>query len=548
MSSDQVKTRLEPQVDYRIFFPGIAIVLLCALPLIVNPDKSAEYADIAFKFVTTRFGWLYLLFGFFALVFCVWLSFSRYGNVKLGAPGEAPEYSNIHWISMMFTAGIGGSLVAWGFAESMYYLQGPPLGVEPGTSIAMEMAHLYPLFHWGIVPWAIYALPAVPIAYMLYVRRRPQMRMSHGCDEALPKKGRKPIKLFIDIFIILGVLGGTTTSLGLGVPLVSALIAELFGVADTLMIKLAVLLIWVVLFGASAYRGLKKGIKVLADINMILAIIVIVFILIVGPTVFILSMTVNSLGLLMENFARSSFWMDPIDKGGFPEAWTVFYWAWWLAYAGMVGLFFGRISRGRTIRELLMGVICWGTLGTWTFLAVASAFSLHVDASNVISIPVPDTDQFAHITASTVSISEALNEGIISMSEMVAKILSTLPMGNLVIFVFIVLSLIFYATTMDSSAYVLASICAKDMKNDEEPRRSNRLIWAVMIALMTAGVVLTGRLDTVKAATVLSSLPLIPILGMMCFSLMRWLKRDFGDLVAPKEIALPLEKVAGQKE
>ena len=532
------KDRVEPEVDYRIFIPGIAIVLFCAGLLILRPEQTANMADVAFGFVTSQFGWLYLLFGFFALVFCLWLSFGKYGHVKLGAPGEEPEYSNFHWVSMMFTAGIGGSLIAWGFAESMYYLKSPPLGIEPDSSMAIEMAHLYPLFHWGIVPWAIYALPAVPVAYMLYVRRTPQMRMSHGCDEALPKAGRASIKLIIDVFIILGVLGGTATSLGLGVPLVSALVSELFGVADTNAIKLSVLLVWVVLFGASAYRGLKKGIKVLADINMALAIIVTAFVLIAGPTVFILSMTVNSLGLLIDNFARSSFWMDPVDKGGFPEAWTVFYWAWWLAYAGMVGLFFGRISRGRTIRELLMGIICWGTLGTWAFLAVASAFSLHVDASNLVMIPVPDLEKYAHITAETVSISTALNEGMISMSEMVAKILSTLPMGNFVMFVFIILCLVFYATTMDSSAYVLASICAKDMKNDEEPRRLNRLIWAVMIALVTAGVVLTGRLDTVKAATVLTSLPLIPILGMMCYTLMKWLKEDFGNLVTHKELAI----------
>ncbi len=529
-------TDREPEIDYKIFLPALCAALLCALPLIIAPEKSADAANAAFGFVTQRFGWLYLWFGMFALFFCIWLSFGKYGNVKLGAPDEAPEYSNRHWIAMMFTAGIGGSLIAWGFAESMYYLKSPPLGIEAGTSMATEMAHVYPLFHWGIIPWAIYALPAVPIAYMLYVKRTPQMRMSNGCDEALPANARGPAKLLIDIFIVLGVLGGTATSLGLGVPLVSALVAELFGVADTTMIKLCVLLVWVGLFGASAYRGLRRGIKILADINMVLAILVTIFVLIVGPTTFILSLSVNSLGLLVDNFARASLWMDPIDKGGFPESWTVFYWAWWLAYAGLVGLFFGRISRGRTIRELLMGVICWGTLGTWAFLAVASAFSLHVDAANLAPIAVPDGEKFAHMTSDVVSLSTALNEGIITMSEMVAKILATLPFGGFVLFVYIVLCLVFYATTMDSAAYVLASICAKDMKNDEEPRRSNRLVWAVVIALITAGVVLTGRLDTVKSATVISSLPLIPILGMMCFTLLKWLKQDFGDQVSKPEL------------
>ncbi len=184
------------------------------------------------NFVTGTLGWLYLAIGVCSLFFASWLAFGPYGNVTLGTPGEVPEYSDLHWIAMMFTAGIGGSLIAWGIAEPIFYVQTPPFGVEPHSAAAMEWAHMYPLFHWGITPWAFYAIPAVPVAYMLFVNRAPMMKISGACEAALPVRGRKPLGKLIDVVIALGVIGGTATSLGLGVPLVSAMVSELFSIPD----------------------------------------------------------------------------------------------------------------------------------------------------------------------------------------------------------------------------------------------------------------------------------------------------------------------------
>ena len=171
------------------------------------------------------------------------------------------------------------------------------------------------------------------------------------------------IKTLIDIFIVLGIVGGVATSLGLGVPLLSAMLATLFDIPDSMLIKMAVLCVWTLLFGASVYRGLKSGIKVLANINIALALVAIVFVLLAGPGIFILDLTVNSIGLMFGNFISAATWTDPIENGSFPEDWTGFYWAWWLAYTGMIGLFFARISRGRTIRQMVLGVIRLGLSG-----------------------------------------------------------------------------------------------------------------------------------------------------------------------------------------
>ncbi|MDA9592459.1 BCCT family transporter [Porticoccaceae bacterium] len=513
----------EPEVDWAVFIPAVIIVLVCTIPLMIFPESASQILADGRKIIMTNFLWLYLIVGISAFLFCLWLVLGRYAHVKLGAPDESPEYSDMHWVAMMFTTAIGASVIAWGFAEPIFYLQTPPLGIEVGSTKSFEWAHMYPLLHWGIVPWSMYALPAVPIAYMLYVKRYPVLRISSACDGALPKRGRDQIKTIIDILIVLGIVGGVATSLGLGVPLLSAMLSTLFEVPDSMMIKMSVLSLWTLLFGASVYRGLKSGIKVLADINIVLAIFAIFFVLIAGPGVFIMDLTVNSIGLMFNNFISTATWTDPIENGSFPEDWTGFYWGWWLAYTGMVGLFFGRISRGRTIRQLVLGVICWGCLGTWLFLAVMGGYSLYLE------------------TTGTLAVKEILSTQ--GMSFVNALVIQSLPFGKFTLFIFTLLSIIFYATTIDSSAYVLSSISAKNLRSDAEPKRWNRLAWAVLLALITAGILQSGALDTVLSITVLSSVPLIPILLILSISLVRWLNQDFGEMVSPKEISLAVENV-----
>jgi BCCT family betaine/carnitine transporter len=523
MSEAATNPLTEPDVDWAIFTPAVLVVLIGSLALMVSTESAADLVSRGRQAVMAHFLWVYLLAGMGALIFCMWLAFGRYGHVKLGAPGEPPEYSDVHWVAMMFTAAIGASVIAWGFAEPIYYLQTPPMGIEVGSSKSFEWAHMYPLMHWGVIGWAIYALPAVPIAYMLYVKRDPYLRISRACDGALPRRGRAALKTTIDIFIVLGIVGGVTTALGLGVPLMSAMLATLFEVPDSFLIKMAVLGLWTLLFGASVYRGLKNGIKILADINIALGVLAIGFVLIAGPGLFIMDITVNSLGLMFNNFISMATWTDPIENGSFPEDWTGFYWAWWIAYTGMVGLFFGRISRGRTVRQLVLGVIGWGCLGTWLFLAVMGGYSLYLESNGILDVQGILTKQ--------------------GMSFLNALVIQSLPLGKIALAVFTVLSLIFYATTIDSSAYVLASVCAKNLRNDQEPRRWNRLAWAFTLAIIGAGVLQSGRIDTVLSITVLSSVPLLPVMVLLSVSLVRWLNKDFGELVRQKELALAVDEL-----
>ena len=517
-ADQSIEHTIGPSVDNQVFIPAVVVVVLISLFLILFPEIAAPSFGAAKDFVTNIFGWLFLLTTFVAFLFALWLAFGPYGQVKLGSRDEAPEYSTIHWVAMMFTCGVGAGVIVWGFAEPLYYLQDPPLEIAKGSQLAVEFAHMYPLYHWGMTSWALYAVPAVPIAYLLYVRRLPVLRVSTACEDSLPIRGRDSLKLLIDILIIFGIIGGTATALGLGIPLVSALLAEFLGVEDNLIIKFAMLAIWVLIFSFSVYRGLKRGIKILADINLVLAFIAIAFIFIVGPTLYILEISVNSIGVFLDNIFRISLWTEPSNTTRFPESWTVFYWTWYLAFTAFVGLFIARISRGRTIKQLVIGVLVWGTFGTSIFLMVMGGYALHLE------------------TTGAMATLEILNEQ--KQFVLTAKILAALPFGKIVLLLFLILATVFYATNVDSAAYVLSSISSKDLRGDQEPPRGNRLIWALLLALITAGLIITGEIETIQAATIVSALPLLPIILLMSLSLLKWLKQDFGDQTQSKVLTL----------
>lgn len=516
-----------PSIDTHIFIPAILISGIAIIFLLYDRENAARLSSVMIGYITADWGWLFVFSGFAAFIFSLWLGFGRYGHVKLGRSGESPEFSNISWVAMMFSAGIGIGLVNWSFIEPIHYMVTPPLGIEPHSAASAEWGHMYAQFHWSFVPWALYALASVPIAYILYVKRIPYMRMSTACERAFKDQNLKPVsrKLIsrtIDTLVIVGMVGGASTSLGLGVPLVSAFTANLFNIQSSFMMEMAVLAFWTIIFGVSVYKGLKKGIQILSDVNIGLSVVILLFILIAGPTVFILSMSANSVGLMFDNFLRMSFWLDPIENGGFPNAWTLFYWAWWITYAPTMGLFFGRISKGRTIRELVFGVIGWGSLGCISFITICGGYAIDLEISGALNVSELLIAQGGPAT--------------------VVDIVNTLPLSGLISVLFTLLCFVFLATTVDSAAYVLASISTKNLKGTEEPAAFNRLVWALVLAFIAVGLLYVDGLTIVQSSTIVTALPLIPILFLVSYSLRLSLKEDFGHLVKPEMLIINTDK------
>jgi BCCT family betaine/carnitine transporter len=505
--STQLKT------DWFMFAATVAAILLLCIPIVGYSESAGAYITIAYDSITQKFGFLYLWYGSAVLIFLVWLATSKYGQIKLGDPGSDPEFKTMSWIGMLFCAGVGAGLLYWAVLEWGYYLESPPYGLEPRSDKATEWAAAYGLFHWGPSAWAIYCLPTIAIAYPYYVRKIPYLRLSTAVSKFLPNGVNSPGGRFVDFLFMINLIGGTGTSLGLSSPMIAGGFAKLFNLQHDFVLEVAIVLLSIAIFGTSAFLGLKKGFKKLADFNVYLAFTLLFFILAVGPTIFILKVGTNSIGLVLQNFIRMNLWTDPISNTGFVENWTVFYWAWWVAYAPFVGIFVTRISRGRSIRQVISGMLIYGSLGAWLFFIVFGNYALHLEINELLNI------------------TSLMKQGSRETAAAISEVLLSLPFGDLALTLFVLISLIFLATTYDSASYSLASVSTRHLDAGENPARWNRLFWALALGVLPISLLFVeGGLKVILSTTIVVSLPLLVIGVLMAISLVRMLKEDVTEV------------------
>ncbi|WP_252467412.1 BCCT family transporter [Microbulbifer okhotskensis] len=354
--------------------------------------------------------------------------------------------------------------------------------------------------------WSIYLIPALPIAYFYYVRNHSVLKISEALMPVLgEQRAQGGIGKLIDVLFIFGMLGGGATTLGIAAPLITQGAHELIGVPTGLSTQVVVLMICTLIFGYSAFVGLKKGIRALSNLNMWLSVALLTFVFLVGPTLFMLNTGLDALGRVLDNIFHMAAWTEPFSQfeqfpdTHFPQDWTIFYWAWWLVFAPSVGLFIARISRGRTIKTMVVGSIFFGTLGCFLFFMVLGNYGVYLQFSGELDV--------VHV----------LNEQ--GPTAAIFATLKTLPGSKLVILVYTVLALIFTATTFDSISYILAAVVQKEM--DEEPARWNRLFWAFALSVMPITLMFLGGLDTLQTASVIGGVPLLVVALLLCISIVK---------------------------
>lgn len=497
------------KTDWTMFTATAGTILLLSIPIIGFNEQADRIINEAYDYITQRFGIFYIWYAAGALVFLIWLAYGKYGDTKLGDKDSQPEFKTISWIGMLFCAGVGAGLLYWAVIEWGYYLDNPPFGLKARSDDATEWASAYGLFHWGLSAWAIYCLPTVAIAYAYYVRKIPYLRLSTGLLSFLPKGVNTSGGRFIDFLFMINLIGGTGTSLGLSTPMIAAGIANLLGLNHDFTLEVIVIIFSIAIFGTSAYVGLQKGFKKLADFNMILAFALLFFVLALGPSIFIIKMGTNSIGLIIQNFIRMSLWTDPVRNAGFVENWTIFYWAWWVAYAPFVGIFVTRISRGRTIKAVIIGMLVYGSLGAWLFFIVFGNYSMSLELTE------------------TLNITELMQAGNRSTAAAISQVFMSLPFGQWALLAFVLIALIFLATTYDSASYALASVSSKELKAGYNPARWNRLFWALALGVLPMALMFVdGGLKVILSATIVVSLPLLVVGVLMAISLIKMLKED----------------------
>lgn len=495
----------------RVFWPSAIIVVAFVLVSVVFSEQVGELVSNVQDAVIGTFSWYYLLLVSVFVIFAIWIGVGHFGDIKLGPDDEGPEFGLASWFAMLFAAGMGIGLVFWGVAEPLNHFAGIPnraTGIEGGTEQGAHDSILQAVLHWGLHPWAIYVVVGVAIAYAIHRKKRP-VSIRWALEGVLGRRVKGWIGDIIDIAAICGTLFGVATSLGLGVMQVAA------GLSFIDVIEQPDNLTYVILIGAittaavvSVVTGLKKGIKYLSNINLGLAAALMIFVLIAGPTLFIFRDVVANIGDYLQNLLRMSFNTTAYsgEEGtAWQGSWTTYYWAWWISWAPFVGVFIARISRGRTVRQFVAGVLLVPTLVAILWFTVFGGTALYRELFGQGGLI--GTDETGAATVDTNNSLFALIDG--------------LPGGSVVIVGAIILIVLFFVTSSDSGSLVVDMLASG---GDPNPPVWSRVFWGVLEGAVAVALLLPGEgesLSTLQLVAILIALPFSVVMIGMCISIWR---------------------------
>jgi len=489
-----------------VFLISLAIIIAFILWGVINHEHLYAVASNVQNFLQIRFGWFYLLSATIILIFVIYLAFSKYGNIKLGKEDDEPEYSTFSWLAMLFSAGMGIGLVFWGVAEPVSHFFNPATG-NPETAQAAADALRYTFFHWGLHPWGVYALIALTLAFFKFRRDAPGT-ISATFQPILGDRTEGPIGKTIDIIAVFATVFGVATSLGLGAIQINGGLSYLnSNIPNAISTQLIIIAGVTILFTLSALSGIGRGIKWLSNANIVLAILLMLFFLFTGPTTFLLDFLTTTVGTFIQYFPEMSFRMAPFneDNSSWIQGWTIFYWAWWISWSPFVGTFIARISKGRTIKEFVIGVLAVPTVFSIIWFGVFGGTGIYFEMFKDAGIWT------------------AMGEGTYTEIALFAT-LEQLPWSTIITVIAIVLISTFFITSADSATFVVGMQTTNGMLN---PPMDIRLTWGVIQAASAAVLLWTGGLEALQTAAIVSAFPFVFILLAMMISIRRVLKEDY---------------------
>ena len=481
-----------------MFFPSVVLIILFVTLTLVYQESISSLFEATQSFIATKFGWLYVLAVNVILLLCIYLGLGRFKNIRLGGPDCKPEFSTWAWLSMLFNAGIGLVLMFYSVSEPIMHFSNPPYG-EAGTLFAAKNALNISYLHWGLHGWAIYALMGLSIAFFCYNRGLP-LGVRWVLYPIFGDRLKGPIGHFIDIMAVVATMFGLATTLGLGIQHINSGMHYLFDIAENANVQVILIAVITICATASVVSGLHKGIKVLSKIASVMAIMLMVFMLIVGPTLYILGSTVESAGYYVQNIIATGTYME---TGGthWMDSWTIFYWAWWFAWAPFVGLFIARISKGRTIKEFVLGVVLIPTAVNIVWISIFGSTAFHIELFEQGGM------------------SELVNENIATA---LFSLLEHYPMPLLSIFFVVVAGVIFFVTSSDSGSLVIDFL---SNGGKEKTKVWLRVFWALLEGVVAATLVFGGGLVALQTGSLVTGLPVCVLMLLMCYSLIKALRK-----------------------
>ncbi|WP_374962529.1 BCCT family transporter [Spongiibacter tropicus] len=500
---EQLQRRLGLQTIPGVFFTSAGIALIFAVMAVLYGAELAERFGQIAGWVAQNLGWFYIFSVSALLVFLLGLAVSRFGNIRLGTDDSRPDYSNLTWFTMLFAAGIGTILMFWGVAEPVSHFAQPPFeGVEPYSERAAGDAMTIALYHFGLHTWTIFAMPGLAIGYFAYRHDLP-MRISSLFYPILGARTFGPLGWAIDVIAVLGTLFGVATSLGLGTLQLNSGLHYLFGTPVTGWVQVLLIVVISSIAATSVALGLDKGVRRLSQLNVVLAMALLGFVLVVGPSVFIAEGMVQSVGDYLNALPWLSFWTETFNDSDWQRRWTLFYWAWTISWAPYVGIFIARISRGRTIREFIAGVLFAPTAFTLIWFGIFGLSAIHVEMGGQIGL------------------AEQVQQ---DPSVAIFAFLERFPLAAFSSALSVVIIVIFFTTSSDSASLVIDMLTRRD---DQPSLVRQRIFWAAAQGMIAATLLLAGGLDALQNVITTLGLPFCILLVFMAVALFRALHADY---------------------
>src|SRR6056297_2278250 len=475
-----------------VFTISLIIVVIIVGIGAIMPESYGAAMSSAFNFIVGNLGWFYVLTMSSFVVFSLAMLFSKYGKIKLGDPDDEPEYSLLSWFGMLFSAGMGVGLIFFGVAEPLFHFSAPLGGIEPGTAAAADFAFKKSFLHWGLHPWAAYAVLALALAYMQFRRKKSGLISSIFIPLIGEERVKGPIGKTIDILAIFATVVGVASSLGMATMQINGGLNGLIGLPMNQGIQLAIIAIITFLFVLTAVMGIEKGIKLVSDMNITLCAVLMVVAFLVGPSVEILNNLSNSVGLYLGGVIADSF---AIGNDPWYGWWTIFYWAWWIAWAPFVGTFIARISKGRTIRQFIGGVLIAPTIASFFWFSIFGTVGMKV---------LDKIGEFATETA-------------------FFQVFEFYPLGSILSGIAVLLLTTFFITSANSATFVLSMFSEH---GNLDPGTPKKIIWGLLQSALAAILLLAGGLEALQTGSIVAAFPFIFVMIFAMCSIVKALKND----------------------
>ncbi len=499
------ETKSKPRVHRWVFWPTAVIVIFFTLFAIITPNAAETLFSGIQSTIVGYFNWYYVLLATALVIFCLWVGFGKFGDIKLGKDDDEPEFSVGSWFALLFAAGMGIGLVFYGVSEPLSHYASPKPGTTGSPGELAQHALSQTFLHWGVHAWSIYVVIGLALAYAIHRRGRP-ISIRWTLEPLLGSRVRGGLGNVIDVIALVGTIFGVATSLGLGVLQISAGLESAGLITSSMFIDLVIIAVVTCLVLFSVLSGVGKGMKWLSNTNLILAGVFVVFLLVVGPTQFLLRNFVQSTGNYLQNFVGMAFNVSAFtgaEGEAWQSTWTTFYWGWWISWAPFVGIFIARISKGRTVRQFVAGVILVPTLLTMLWFSVLGGTALYSELSGKGGLVGPD--------------------GTVDAAGALFAMLAEVPAGGVLTIGAILMIVIFFVTSADSGALVMGMIASG---GEVEPKPWIRIFFTLATSLLASALLLSGGLNALKTAAIIIALPFSLVLILICWSTYRAFSRE----------------------